>query len=129
MKQEGPAIPGKPAGGQRLWIVVVCALLGAGAGFALAFEKRVLDANSLTNEALPANIDRKAAPFFDFVNAKTSIRVFGVLVFEEKGPKEELMARWRHYCRLIAGGLALTGLFVGAGFGFGVQRIIRNRNS
>lgn len=125
----------KPSQRQHLWIVFICAFLGAGAGFALSFHPAALDAIQF-DAISDVSQDEQGRVHIETL-CVASIRVFGVLVFSEECPlvfsedirKVEFIDRWRRYCQLSAGGLAVAGFLIGAGLGFCVQRLTQRRIS
>jgi hypothetical protein len=131
MKQTESGASDKPSQRQFPWIVFICAFLGAGTGFALSFHRMGLDAFEFSPVSEVSEDEKGRVHVKGFYLA--SIRVFGVLVFDEKSPEvnleesPELIDRWRRYCQLIAGGMAVTGFLVGAGLGLCVQRLTLRR--
>jgi hypothetical protein len=128
MKQTDSAELGKPRQRQHRWIVFICALLGAGTGFTLSFAPFGMDA---FESHLVSNVyeDEQGRIHVETVGL-ASIWVFGVKVFSEERPAWDWDSsdRWRRYCQLIAGGLTVVGLMVGAGFGLCLQRLIHRRS-
>jgi hypothetical protein len=133
MKQTESAALGKPSHRQHRWIVSICALLGAGIGFALSFQPLAMDAFEY-HAVSGVYEDEQGRTHVELFGA-ASIWVFGVKVFsqervfshENQSPEWDLSDRWRRHCQLIAGGLAVVGFVAGAGLGLGVQRLTQRR--
>jgi hypothetical protein len=127
IKQTESAALGKPSYRQHRWIVSICALLGAGIGFALSFQPFAMDGFEY-HAVSGVYEDEQGRTHVELFGA-ASIWVAGVKMFSEESPKWDwdLSDRWRRHCQLIAGGLAVVGFVAGAGLGLGVQRLTQRR--
>ncbi len=127
MKDTDSAELGNPRQPQHRWIVFLCALLGAGAGFALSFAPFGMDAFE-SHIVTRAYDDEQGRIHVETVGL-ASIWVFGVKVFSEERPEWDfdLSDRWRRYCQLFAAALTVVGLIVGVGLGLCVQRLTQRR--